>query len=101
MATAHSFDERVWVSMLDANRLGRYYLVVADKWKKWHLRLSATSVFGSLLAATVLLSPLGNPHNELASAFFFLVVSVATTWMVVFDFSGRSQKDRRRPQRPM
>ena len=94
MDTAQSFDERVWISMLDANRLGRYYLVVADRWKKWHLGLSAASVFGSLLAATVLLSPLGTPVNELVSAFFFLVVSGATTVMVVFDFSGRSQRAR-------
>ena len=94
MDTAQSFDERVWISMLDANRLGRYYLVVADRWKKWHLGLSATAVFGSLLAATVLLSPLGNPFNELAGASFFLVVSGATTLMVVFDFSGRSQRAR-------
>ena len=94
MDTAQSFDKRVWISMLDANRLGRYYLVVADRWKKWHLGLSATSVFGALIAASVLLSPLGTPVNELASAFFFLVVSGATTLMVVFDFSARSQRAR-------
>ena len=94
MATTQSFYERVWISMLDANRLGRYYLVVADRWKKWHLGLSATSVFGSLLAATVLLSPLENPVNKLATAFLFLVVSGVTTLMVVFDFSGRSQRAR-------
>ena len=51
-------------------------------------------MFGSLLAATVLLSPLGTPFNELASALFFLAVSGATTVMVVYDFSGRSQKAR-------
>ena len=81
-----------WISMLDANRLER-----TTSWSptvKWHLGLSATSVFGALIAATVLLSPLGTPVNELASAFFFLVVSGATTLMVVFDFSARSQRAR-------
>ena len=51
-------------------------------------------MFGSLLAATVLLSPLGTPVKELVSAFLFLVVSGATTVMVVYDFSGRSQRAR-------
>ena len=94
MDTAQSVDQRVWISMLDANRLGRYYLVVADRWKKQHLGLAATSVFGSLLAATMLLLPLGTPVKELASAFFFLTVSGAMTLTVVFDFSGRSQRAR-------
>jgi hypothetical protein len=80
--------------MLDASRLGRYYLVVADRWRKWHLGLSATSVFGSLLAASVLLSPLGNPFNEILSAAFFFIVAGSTTVMVVYDFSGRSQRAR-------
>ena len=92
--TTSAFDKRVDDNMLDVSRLGRYYLTVADRWRKWHLWLSTASIIGSLVAATVLLAPIDGFLDNLFSAVAFLSVSVTTTVMAVYDFSGRSQKAR-------
>ena len=91
MAAPRSFERRVEDSMLDASRLGRYYLTVAGRWQKCHLILSAASVFGSLAAATVLLSPFENDYIDIVSAVAFLFVAATTTVLVIWDYSGRSR----------
>ena len=78
--------QRIWDDLLDATRMSRYYDILADKQQRWHLGASVITTVGSVFAATALL------YNQFqVSAALFLIVATASSLMVVYDWSRRSQ----------
>ena len=86
-----STTERIWDNMLDVERLSRYYGKIADRYQKRHLGLSMLSILGSLAAAAWLLSPADFVYSDAISAALFMVVAMATSAMIVYDFSRKAQ----------
>ena len=87
---ARNPTERLEDCLLDTERLLRYYGSVADRMQHFHLGLSLVTVIGSLGAGAFLAAP-DTSYNELASATLFLVVALASTFMVIFDQSRKAQ----------
>ena len=86
-----AMERRLQDNLKDVERLARYYGKTADRQQKKHLGLSLLSVFGSIAAAAWLLSPAEDAYGTAVSAGLFLVVALATSVMIVYDFSRRAQ----------
>ena len=84
-----NLSERIRNSMLDAERMSRYYGKIADRMQWRHVVASAITMFGSIGAATVLLAE--TPYSNMSSAFLFLIVAGTSVFMVVYDPSRKAQ----------
>ena len=78
-------QDQIWITILDAERLARYYGRLSTKYNRVQFWLNVGVTICSLAAATVLLI---NVHKAVPAA-LFLVVSSGTTWGI---FAGYSKK---------
>lgn len=87
--------ERIQNNIGYAEFLSRYYGGLAGKLQAIHTRMSLCTVFGSVLAATLLLAGRAVPEEwmavNVASAGLFLLVTYASIKMVIHDYSRKSQ----------
>lgn len=83
-------EDRIWHGMEDTERLSRYYGRISDTNQKCHLVLSLLSIMGSVAAAGTLLVDV----HVAATVFLFLSVTLVTSFMLVFDFSRKSETAR-------
>ena len=64
-AGADGMREQIWNGILEADRLGRYYGMVSDKYSRWHLILTCVVVVSaSSSAASLLGSPAGRHRSR-------------------------------------
>ena len=77
--------------------LSRYYGRLAGRWQNTHTKMSLCTIFGSVLAATLLLGGRAAPEEwvevgvDVLSAAFFLLVTYASIKMVIHDYSRKAQ----------
>ena len=78
--------EQIWVGITDTDRLIRYYAMLADKLRLRHQILSVLLAAIACGAAVPLLTKL---PNWLAAA-MFLLVALATLWLLKADYSAKA-----------
>ena len=83
-------ENRIWHGMEDTESLSRYYGRISDIHQKWHLLLSLLSILGSVAAAGTLLVDV----HIASTVVLFLIVTLVTSLMLVFDFSRKSETAR-------
>ena len=85
MASEHSISQ-VWFGLLDAERLSRYYRVVATRLQRWHMALTALVALGSTGAVGSLLlgAPLGVAEALAA------VVAAAAVWTAYYGHASKA-----------
>ena len=80
------YISQVWLGLLDAERLKRYYAAMAVRLQRWHMGLTAFVVTGSTGAVGFLL--IGAPNwlaEVLAGA-----VAVATVWTSYYGYASKA-----------
>ena len=85
MASDHSVSQ-VWLGLLDAERMSRYYQALAVRMQRWHMALTASVAFGSAGAMSSLL--LGAPDwvaEVLATA-----VAAAGVWTFYYGHASKA-----------
>lgn len=85
MATEHNISQ-VWLGLLDAERLSRYYRAVATRLQRWHLALTAFVALGSTGAVSSLL--LGAP-DWVAELLAGAVAAVAV-WTSYYGYASKA-----------
>ena len=78
--------DQIWITILDADRLTRYYGRMATTNKKIQFWLNVVVTLCSLAAATVLLIDV---HKAVPAALFF-VVAASTTWGIFAEYSKKA-----------
>lgn len=78
--------EQIWITILDADRLTRYYGRLATTNKRIQFWLNVVVTLCSLAAATVLLIDV---HKAVPAALFF-VVAASTTWGIFAEYSKKA-----------
>ncbi len=78
--------DQIWITILDADRLTRYYGRLATTNKRIQFWLNVVVTLCSLAAATVLLVDV---HKAVPAALFF-VVAASTTWGVFAEYSKKA-----------
>ena len=78
--------EQIWITILDADRLARYYGRLATTNKRSQFWLTIVVTLSSLAAATVLLIDV---HKAIPAALFF-VVAACTAWGILAEFSKKA-----------
>ena len=78
--------EQIWITILDADRLTRYYGRLATYNKQVHFGLNVIVTLCSLAAATVLLVDV---HKAVPAVLFF-VVAGATAWGIFAEYSKKA-----------
>ena len=63
--------EQIWFGILEADRLGRYYGMVSDKYSRWHLILTCVVVVSASSSAASLLAQ----FPEIIAAVALLIAS--------------------------
>ncbi|MYD36229.1 MAG: hypothetical protein F4X20_04265 [Dehalococcoidia bacterium] len=84
-------QERIRDAMQNADRQYRYYLAIADRLDRLHIRFSAVAILASIVAATLLFTSWDELLARYASAVLFLIVSGATVIPIVNDYSRKAQ----------
>ena len=79
-------DNRIWLGMLDTDRLGRYYGRIADRMQRLHFCFTVGIALSSSAAALSLLTQL----PDLVSVVFFFVVAGAVIWTSYADYSKKA-----------
>lgn len=85
MASEHTLSQ-VWLGLLDAERMARYYQALAVRMQRWHMALTAFVAFGSTGAMGSLL--IGAPDwvaEVLATA-----VAAAGVWTFYYDHASKA-----------
>ncbi len=78
--------DQIWYTMLDAERLSRYYGQLATRFQRRQFWLNIAVAFCSLAAASVLLAKI----DVIVSAVLFFVVSGGVIWGVFADYSKKA-----------
>ena len=76
--------EQIWAGILEADRLGRYYGMVSDKYSRWHLILTCVVVVSASSSAASLLAR----FPEAIAAVALLIASAVAIWLYLKDYSG-------------
>ena len=79
-------DNRIWLGMLDTDRLGRYYGRIADRMQRLHFYFTVGIALSSSAAALSLLTHLPN----LVSVVFFFMVAGAVIWASYARYSTKA-----------
>ena len=79
-------QEQIWITILDAERLTRYYSRLATTNKRAQFWLNIAVTLCSLAAATVLLIDV---HKAVPAVLFF-VVAASTAWGIFAEFSKKA-----------
>ena len=80
------YKQRIWDSLLDADRMSRYYGAKADQFQWLHMLVNAALIMSSIGAATLLLVF----DTRVWSAGLFFLTAALTTVSIVVDPSGRA-----------
>ena len=83
-------SEQIWTGILEADRLGRYYGMVSDKYNWWHLILTCVVVVSASSSAASLLARL----PEAIAAVALLTASAVAIWLYLKDYSGKAVAER-------
>ena len=78
--------EQIWTGILEADRLGRYYGMVSDKYSRWHLFLTCVVVVSASSSAASLLARL----PEAIAAVALVIASAVAIWLYLKDYSGKA-----------
>lgn len=78
--------EQIWYTMLDAERLSRYYARLSTRFQRKQFWLNIAVAFCSLAAASVLLAQI----DVIVPAVLFFVVSGGVTWGIFADYSKKA-----------
>ncbi len=78
--------EQIWIGILVADRLGRYYGMVSDKYSRWHLILTCVVVVSASSSAASLLAR----FPEAIAAVALLIASAVAIWLYLKDYSGKA-----------
>ena len=78
--------EQIWITILDADRLTRYYGLLATRNKRFGFWLNVVVTLSSLLAAAVLLVDV---HKAIPATLFF-VVAACTAWGIFAEYSKKA-----------
>lgn len=78
--------EQIWVGITDTDRLTRYYAMLADKLRLRHQILSVLLAAIACGAAVPLLTRL----PDWLAALMFLLVALATLWLLKADYSAKA-----------
>ena len=85
MASDHNISQ-VWLGLLDAERLSRYYAEMAARLQRWHMGLMALIALGSTGAvATLLLSAPAGVAESLAGT-----VAAAAVWTSYYGHASKA-----------
>ena len=77
--------QQIWTSLLESDRVARYYSMLADKLRWRHNILTAILIISATAAASLL----AQLPNWVSALVIFLTACVSA-WLYVFDYSGKA-----------